>query len=299
MTSGILSLLVGYFIAGSFSPIFVKLGVKEFPPLIFTFLRFILAFLFILPLYLREKKFNLSYSKLALINSFFFAANMALYSIGIQYTSAISGSIIYTLVPLFVGILDFFAGERPTKSKIIGTVIALSGLLFLIYQSISKSDTLSLGTPLGNLLICLATICWAGYLFISKRVHQEQSSIGISLSNFLFTFLILIPLLPFENSLRLFEPAAITRTGVISVVGAGLFSSALYIFLLQVGIKKLGSFLASVFSYIAPLFTALTAIPILGEKITAATVIGGFLIIFGVFYATTYPLWIKEKNYSK
>ncbi len=298
MTSGIISLLFAYIIAGAFSPILVKLGVREFPPLIFTFLRFAMASLVMMPFFLRQKKVKLIYDKLAITNSLFFAANMALFSVAIQYTTAIMGSIIYTLVPIFVVTMDFFAGEKPDKNKIIGAVIAFSGLLFLIYQSIAEVNTLSFGTPKGNLLVFLASLTWAGYFFVSRRAHYTSSPINISMTNFVFTTLVLVPLLPLEASFRSFNLASISWIGIAAVLGTGVLSSALYIFLLQIGIKKLGSFIASLFGYIAPFFTTLTAIPVLGEKVTPATVIGGLLVLSGVFYATTYPIWLN-KNYWK
>jgi drug/metabolite transporter (DMT)-like permease len=59
------------------------------------------------------------------------------------------------------------------------------------------------------------------------------------------------------------------------------------LFLTQYGIKHTNAFLGSVFLYLGPLFAAVTAIPLLGEQVTTNLIIGGVLILGGVFYATT------------
>ncbi|MBI1862878.1 EamA/RhaT family transporter, partial [Candidatus Microgenomates bacterium] len=42
--------------------------------------------------------------------------------------------------------------------------------------------------------------------------------------------------------------------------------------------------------------SAVTAIPLLGEQVTRNLVLGGLLILFGVFYATTSSRIFRRKN---
>lgn len=304
MIYGVFSLLVANFIGGALSPIFVKLGVREIPPLTFTLLRFILAAIFIYPLYVKQKhsKLELGKSKLILLNALFFAANVALFSIAIQFTTVIMSQIIYTFVPILVGVFSIlFLNEKISKNKIIGSTVAFLGLSFLISQSISKTETISLGTPLGNTLTFIAAFSWASYLVLSKKIHQNYSSITISFTSFISTVIILIFLIPFELAIRPLNIDAITLTGMISLFGVALFSSVVMIYLLQTGIKINGAFIASIFGYTAPFFAIISAIPILSEKLTPELIIGGILIIFGVFYATTFSQaqkYIKSKLYG-
>lgn len=304
MTLGIISLLVANFIGGALSPIFVKLGVKEVPPLTFTAARFILAAIFIFPFYIRQKhsKLGLRESRLIFLNTLFFAANVALFSIAIQFTTVIMSQIIYTFVPILVGVFSIlFLNEKISKNKIIGSAVAFLGLVFLISQSISKTETISLGTPLGNALTCIAASSWAAYLVLSKKIHQNYSSITISFTGFISTAVILAFLIPFELSIRPLNLELITLTGIISLFGVALFSSVIMIYLLQTGIKISGAFIAALFGYTAPFFGIISAIPILSEKLTPELIIGGILIIFGVFYATTFSQarkYIKSKLYG-
>jgi len=56
----------------------------------------------------------------------------------------------------------------------------------------------------------------------------------------------------------------------------------------QTTIKRTSAFVGSLSLYISPLFTAFTAIFLLGERLTIPFILGGTLIVIGVFYATAF-----------
>lgn len=291
MWMGLVALFIANFIGGALSPLFVKLGIREFPPITFTTLRFIIATLVFLPFFIqrREKlslKDNINLSK----NSIFFSINVALYAIGLQYTTVIMSQIFYTLVPIIVGVLSYFIlKEKFTKNKIIGSFLAFAGIIFLLAESIQKQQLLTFGTPLGNLIIFLAVISWSFYIVLSKRLTSIYSPVTTSFYSFILTMIILGFIMPIELSVSSFDINSVTSSGIFSLLGVGIISSAVSFSLIQFGIKRTTAFSASIFQYLAPLFALTTAIPILGEKPTLPLIIGGLLIIFGVFYATTYP----------
>lgn len=295
MFSGFLALLLAGFIGGAISPVLVKIGVREIPPITFTALRFLLALIVFIPFYLkkREKLSRKDIYKLS-IQSIFFTANVGLFSIAIQYTSAIMSQILYSLVPVSVGVLAFFVlKEKMNKDKLVGSVIAFVGLSFLIFQSITKSDILSFGTPLGNFLNILAVLSWSLYIVLSKKMTKTYSPVTTSFFSFVVTVLILSALIPFELLIRPLHFSDITLTGMGSLMGLAVVSSAFYFFLIQYGIKKTTAFTASLYQYLGPVFAAFTAIPFLHEKPTLPLVFGGILIIAGVFYTTSYS-YIKK-----
>lgn len=301
MTSGIIALFIASFLSSAISPLFVKLGVGEIPPITFTFFRFLIATLVILPFYLKHGglKITKSNAKWIFIDSAFFASNMAFFSIGIQYTNVVISQILYAFAPIIVALLGhFLLSEKITFHKALGSAIAFSGLMFLISQSFSGLQN-TFGTPLGNLIVMIAVFSWSFYIIISRKITHSYSQISISFANFFITMLILAIFVPFELSARSFSILNISHLGLISLLVVGIFSSVVYINLLQFGIKKTNAFIASLFSYMGPLAAAITAVPFLGEKITLNLVLGGLLIIAGVFYATTYTTlgrYLKSRN---
>lgn len=296
MITGLVALLFAGFIGGQ-TPLLLKFGLRDFPPLLFTFLRFVIAMIVLLPFFLlREEKLSSVDIKRLGFQSIFFAGNVAIFSIAIQYTSAIMSQILYTTVPLVVGALSYFMlKEKLTKHKIIGLIIAVAGVGFLLEQSTSKMDVLSFGTPLGNFLTLLAVFSWSIYMVLSKNLTKKYSPITTSFISYIVTAFLLLLFVPIEESIRPFHPSHISLLGSGSLLAVGVISSALMFFLIQFTILKTSPFVASFFQYLGPLSSAITAIPFLGEKPTKSLVISGILIIIGVFIATSYPQ-IKGKK---
>lgn len=297
MFVGILVLLIANFIGGALNPLFVKLAVQEIPPLTFTALRFLIATCIFAPFFLKEKKIKLTKKDISTIanRSIFFSLNVAFFSFAIQFTTVIMSQILYTFVPILVAIFAYFyLGEKITKNKIIGGCIAIFGLSFLLYQSMQKQEALTFGMPLGNILGMCAVISWSLYIVFSKKLTNTYTPVTTSFFSFFVTSILLLIIAPIELLFHPFVLSNVSSNGIFSLLGASIISSALMFFLIQVGLKKTSAITSSLFSYTAPFFATLSAIPVFHEKPTIELVIGGFLIIIGVFYATTYS-YIKKK----
>lgn len=178
MWLGIGAIFLAGIISGAVNPIVVKLGVREIPPITFTMLRFLFATLIFLPFYLRQKNHKLYKSDIFILStrSLFFAANVALFSISIQYTTALISSILYVIAPVFVLLLArLILGEPLTKNKLLGLALTLIGVVFLLYQSIDQQKILTFGTPFGNLLMIVGIICYSFYVVYSKKLTHSYT----------------------------------------------------------------------------------------------------------------------------
>lgn len=301
MALGILFLFIANFAGGAITPLFVKLGVAETPPITYTVLRFFISTLVILPFYLSQKKSKLEGKnlKLILLNSAFFTLNVGLFSEGVHYTSAVMSQLLYSFVPIIVAFLAHaILRERITRNKLIGSLVAFTGLLFLFEQSFVTQQEV-LGKPLGNLIIIAGVLSWSFYFVFSKKATAVTSPVTLLFVNFLMSTVFWSFLIPFELKGSSFSIFNISQFGLISLLVTSIFSSVIVMNLLQVGIKKTSAFIGSLFNYITPLATALTAVPFLGEKITLNLILGSSLILFGVFYATTYSKLLKILVQSK
>lgn len=289
MMAGIIALLVANFIGGALSPVFVKFGVREIPPLIFTTLRFVIAIIIFLPFYLGSReRLKIGDIKIISFYSIFLALNVSLFAIGLQFTTIIVSQILYTLVPVFVGIFSYIIlREKFPKIKIMGALVALIGVIFIILQSVEKQQSLTFGTPLGNIIILGAVLSWAMYVTLSKKLTDKYKPVTTTFYGFLLTIVILGIFTPFEIVGTHFSIARITNVGIGNLIGAGIISSALSYFLIQYGIKRTTPFISSVFFYFAPFFASITAIPLAQERITIQLVLGGLLIIIGVFFVAS------------
>lgn len=295
MYAGLIALLVAGFIGGQ-TPFFLKTALREFPPLLVTFLRFGIASLVMLPFFLKSnEKLEKKVIKEMVKVSLFFAGNVAIFGVAIQYTSAIVSQVLYSISPLFVGILSYYIlKEKFTKEKIIGAFVAFLGVSILVGQSFFNSDALSFGTPFGNLLTLCAVFSWSLFFVFSKKLVNKYSPIATSFVNYVVTALLLVIFVIIEQKIRPFNHGLVTHNGIESILTMGIVSSAVMFFLIQFAIKRTSAFLASLYQFLGPPSAVVTAVPFLGEKLTWNLALSGILIIFGVFYATSFQ-YIKKK----
>ena len=115
-------------VVGGAMPVFIKIALKEIPAFSFTFFRFLIASLFLIPFLLREKNSKrvsrklIAISVLATVNVFFFA-------FGVMLTTASAGQMLYTSVPIIAAILSYFLlKEKMNRGKWMGILLILLGV---------------------------------------------------------------------------------------------------------------------------------------------------------------------------
>lgn len=284
------------FVAGGLLPSLIKLGVQDIPPLTLTWFRVTGGVIVLFPFILKNKE-RVPFKDLYKVVPF--AINIALFSIGIQYTSLIMGNIIYTIDPILVAFLGyFFLKEKLTTHSIIGLIISLIGVSILIQGSIQTSDIFSFGTPLGNFFVSLASFSWAFWYITSRTLIRKYSSTTIIFYASLVTSIILIPLLPFEWSVKPLIVQNFTPQVIFIILGVILFGALVFQLLNQWLIKNTSAFFASLTSYGSIFFAGLSGMIFFGEKITIQLFIGGLFVIAGVFLATTYK-HIRRKGFEE
>lgn len=298
MLLGAISLLIGQIFGNSVVPIGTKIASPFTGPLIFVFLRFVVGlvlFLFILPFAQKRKITGSKYKDFALLG-FLLMGNVLLFTFGISYTTVIMSTLIYSLTPLFVGVGGhFFLQESFDKQQLVGLVVSFAGLLFLLSQSLSGLQQNAFGQPLGNILICIAMVSYSFYIIYSRKVLHKNAHAPIQTTflTFAFTtlFLLAVGLIGMLFGKITIEPLPEQGIWGIFIVGGG--SIAQYLFL-QIGVKQTNAFTASLFQYTGPFIAAAIAIPLLHEQITAQLLMGGLLILIGVFVGTTYNQFKKK-----
>ncbi len=291
MWYGILVLLLANALGSAINPTFVKIGLREIPVLTFSALRFIIAAGVFYPIFARSKKkaFDRNHIRTLVGVSLLFPMNIIFFGLAIQRTTVLMSQIFYAMVPLIVGFLSHFVlGDKLTRHSIAGAFISMAGIGFLISQSVMSSQSLTFGTPLGNALCIVAVLSWASYFALSKKLVHHYSPVTTSFFSFAFTAVLISIMALFEMMAKPVVWTSVSPVTWLSLVLVGVGGSAAMYFLMQVGIKRSGPFTASLVQYTGPLFASLTAIPLLGERVTPPLVIGGILILAGVFYATTY-----------
>lgn len=267
--------------------VFAKIGLKEIPPFIFTFLRFFIASLFLLPLFLREKAvINRGIYKVILV-SLLGTINVTLFAFGIRLTTATVGQVLYAAVPLLAVLFSgIILKEKVTLGKFVGIGLGFLGVSLIIFLPVINQGSSLRTNLLGNLLIFAAIICFSLYSVLSKKIQQQYSPIYLttvfSVTTVMVLFILAIPELKSSpDFFRSLSPGA-----AFSILYVGLFGSVIYYLLYQYAIKHGTPVIASLTMFLQPTATFAWAFILLGESLTPGIIIGTALAFTGILITT-------------
>jgi drug/metabolite transporter (DMT)-like permease len=277
------SLLLAVLFLGT-NPVAVKVAVAEFPPIPFVAMRFTLAglLLFVLVALLEPREGRpgrrdlLSLAAVGLVGV---GANNVAFTLGVSMTTASETALIYAAVPIWGILLGLALGlERPTRWGILGVCLAFLGVAVVVYGGLTGNTSL-----LGNLLVVVATVCWGSYAVLSLPLLRRHSPLVVASYTMLFGGLGALPLaLPgfldagwVEASARTWEALAYST----------LLVAAFGFWAWQRGVSQVGANRVLVYQYLITLVGVAAGVLLLGESLTANKVLGGAVILLGVYLA--------------
>lgn len=263
-----------------------KVGLSQIPPLSFAFIRFFLASLFVSPFVWKKRRYLVKDLKTLGPLSLFATINILFFVIGIKLTTANISQILYSSVPIVVGLLmHFILGEKLSLKKTMGIIIGFIGVFIVLFLPILEKGKFA-GDFFGNLMLICAVISWSLYMALSKKAQETHSPFHIVS---IFIIITAVALFPFFLVESVFQYGWWNRIGISSslsilyVVLAGTISTYL---LNQYSIRHGGAIFASMAFYLSPLFGFLVAFFLLGEQLTLGLSVGGALALLGVYITT-------------
>ncbi len=254
------------------------------PPLAFTFWRWAIAVLVLLPIVWRKLPGTLPYLRrswrsLALLCGFMVIG--ATFSvIAVNYTTAINASLINGSQPFATALVAFFVmRERLSPTSGLGIFAAFIGILVMISHG-SPQFLLDLAVNIGDLVMLIAVAAWALYSVELHRKPEHPSGIVLL---FFIACAGLITVLPFyiveSIYVREFVPS---RNGVAAIVYLSVVATLLAVYLWNLVVRSVGATHAALFLNLIPVFGAAFAILFLGESLYAFHLIGAALVFLGI-----------------
>jgi len=270
-------------ILGGGTGVFGKIALKEIPPFSFTFLRFFIASIFLIPVSLKSlPKFRKQDYKIILL-SLLASANVILFSFGIRLTTANISQMIYTAVPVISALFSFYLlKERFGIKKISGIALGFIGTLLIISLPLISNKWTSQSSIWGNLIIVVAMLSISLYWVLSKKFQNKYTPLEIN-NYFIFTTTILLFFLCFfdlSNNLKWYS--GVSLNSYLSLGYVAIFSTAIYYLISQIIVKKASPVMASMVLFVQPLATFTWAYFFLSEKLTILFSIGAILSLLGV-----------------
>lgn len=262
-----------------------KIASTEIPPTTFTLLRFTLGALTLLPFFLilkekmgkKDRKSIITISLLAALNPF-------LFFIGVKYTTAIIGQMIYTALPLITIILSYLFGQEiMTRKKILGVLIGLIGaLIIVIHPAIEKGTNFANSSIIGGSIILCAVISFALYSILIKKYQKDHSPLELNIYFMLTAITAQLFLLPIDLATGPAWWHTISTSGILGLLYVGIIGTGIYYLLIQYALKTSSPLATSTILYLQPLFAIIWAGILLGEKLTSSLILGGILAFIGI-----------------
>jgi drug/metabolite transporter (DMT)-like permease len=204
---------------------------------------------------------------------------------GLVTAKASTTSWIITATPLTMAAVGWIVlGERLGWRQALGIAVGSAGVLAVV--SGGRLGVLVGGGAgtFGDALVAASTITWALFSVYSRRGLQRHPAASMLL--YVMAAGWLFAAVPWIVSGRLAAVGGLTATGWTSIAFLGVFCSGVaYVFwyeaLRVLPTARVGSLL-----YLEPVVTVVVASIVLGEPITVASIVGGAVIIGGVWVAT-------------
>lgn len=269
---------------GSF--IATKIAVRDVSPVTVVWLRFLIGISIIG--YIAWKQHEISAPgwkdgiELAWLGFLGIALHQWLQSSGLVTSDASTTAWLVSTTPVFIALLGWaFLKERLSRETILGIFLATVGVTLVV----SKGNLFSLFSgnfgAAGDILILLSAPNWAIFSVMSHPILKRLSSIKVTFYIFLSGWLLTsIQLLSGHYWI---EFGNISTAGWISIAFLGVFCSAIAYIFYNDGLKVLPTSHVGVFLYLEPLVATIIAALVLSERIVMASLIGGGLILFGVW----------------
>ena len=171
--------------------------------------------------------------------------------------------------------------EQLTARKTAGMLIALGGVAILQALPDKNAAPGARATALGDLFVGLASITFALYTVLGKKVSLRHTGVTVNTFGYLGGCVALSPLLVWQS--RGFSFERVSMAAWSSLVYMAVCSSVLAYLIYYHALTKISASRVSAFNYLQPIVATLLAAFALGERVTFPVMAGGAVIFSGVY----------------
>jgi drug/metabolite transporter (DMT)-like permease len=263
-----------------------KVALREVSPITVIWLRFGMGVIILGLFVVGRRQFSLPKTKdlgyFTLLGFLGVAFHQWLQSNGLVTAQASTTAWIVSTTPVFMALLGWLIlKESLGWLRAGGIAVAALGVLIVVSNGDWSSITTGHFVTTGDLLIMISAPNWAVFSVLSRRGLQQnppaRMMFYVMSAGFLFLSLL------FLAQPRVSEIGRLQWDGWLAIGFLGVFCSGLaYVFWYD-ALQELPAGQVGVFLYLEPLVAVLVAAVILNEAILLPSLVGGFLILAGVW----------------
>lgn len=276
--------LIGTIIAAPNATV-VKASVDESNAILFNMLRFGLISAILSPYMLvKWRKMNLKAFKYSLYMGLCMAVAVFSFVFAIAKSQASYVSILTLITPIvFIMYAVKLVGDKITRRSLAGITLAAAGAFVIVALPIAlKQQSEFQFYPVATLLVLLNVLSFPLAIIFSKKAHQA----GGTLTSILWISSVIIFLI--AGALQLLTAGTqiqdrITPQLVESVVFSGVVVALISRAALIASYEHIGAVVSAALGYLETLIAIVLPVLVLDEKLSIEMVLGGILILFGVY----------------
>jgi drug/metabolite transporter (DMT)-like permease len=182
----------------------------------------------------------------------------------LRNTTVADAMVIYATVPFVTAALAYFViGEKPSRSTLIGSTVALFGVGVMLWGSEMG------GSLFGQFLAVLMTLSMAGFTTIMRRHRDVPMLPAMALSAWICSF----------ACFWFAAPLSITGNDLMLCIAFGILQNATGLALYTFGSKRVPAAEATLLAALEVPFTPLWVFLFLGEAPSLQTLLGGAIVL--------------------
>ena len=263
-----------------------KIGVQQVSPITVVWLRFGMGLIILGIAVVARKEFALpsknEWGYFALLGFLGITWHQWLQSTGLVTAQASTTAWIVATTPIFMALLGWLIlKEKTTWGQSTGIALAALGVLLVVSNGELKSIFSSrFGTP-GDYLIMISALNWAIFSALSRRGLKTHPAARMMF--YVMAFGWLFSSIAFFAGGNWSEIPNLTLNGWIGIIFLGVFCSGLAYIAWYDALQALPASQVGAFLYLEPLVAVVVASAILAEPITWVSLLGGAIILLGVY----------------
>jgi len=263
-----------------------KIAVGQISPIAVVWLRFAMGIPILMVAVVMRKQFAfpkgsewLYFTMLGFLGITF---HQWLQSNGLQTAQATTTAWIISTSPAFIAVLGWMVlKEKLNLQQSLGIGLAMLGVLAVV----SKGDLAALAVGkfgnTGDFLILISSVNWAVFSILSRRGLKNHPSTMMTF--WVMTIGWLLTSVAFIAGKSYAEIPLLDTRGWIAMIFLGIFTTGLAYIAWFDALAQLPAAQTGAFLFIEPLTSMVVASIILNEQVTLVSVLGGAVILFGIW----------------
>lgn len=264
--------------------------VGEIPPLSMSFWRWVIALTILLPFGLpgvwrHRHLIREHWLSILALSTFSVAAFNSLLYFAAVTTTATNIALINATIPIMVALLAWvLLGDRTRPVQALGIGLAVLGILAVVARG-DLSVLTGLRAQPGDLIMVLAVFSWGLFSVLLRRQAVPLPPLTFLTVQITFGTVVILPF--FLVDLLFFSGGfELNRSTAIPMMYFAIFPGILAYAFWNHGVYRIGPAKAAIFMYLTPVFASVLAGIFLGERLGQPHIVGGLLILAGLFLAT-------------